>query len=165
MVPDSLRVAGFGNAMLSDVVCTPPKVWNARPSQDDKSDALITLEQEKALIKSQRSVIDYQATVLVNYSRSLTGEHVPPEDMLSFLQRFITLGDENAKAVIELDARLRAVEKKIQNEIDEPTTKAQGHHSRYTKVKLTISAEEDHTAEISLTYRESHTDNQRLESN
>lgn len=153
MVADSLRVAGFGNAMLSDVVCIPPKVQSGRSGNEDKSEALIALEQEKALIQGQRAVIDHQANILVSYSKSITGEHVAPDDMLSFLQRFVTLGDESAKAIIEIDARLRDVEKKIQNEIDEPTTKAQSHHSRFTKVKLTINAEDDHTAEISLTYR------------
>jgi hypothetical protein len=153
MVTESLRVAGMGQAMLSDVVAITPKTRSAKHGQSNKSETLIALEEEKELLLSQRRVVDHQASVLVNYSKSITGEHVAPDDMLAFLSSFVTLGDENAKAVQELNRRQRSIERKITKELDDPAEEHDSSHLRNIKVKLVINAEEDHVAEITLTYR------------
>lgn len=155
MVTESLRVGGMGQAMLSDVVAITPKSTSSKQDKSGKSAALVALEEEKGLIESQRRVLDHQALILVNYSKSITGEHVAPDDMLSFLSSFITIGDDNAKAIAELNRRQRDVEERIAKEIDDP---AEGHsntHLRNIKVKLVINSDEDHLAEVTLTYRKS----------
>jgi hypothetical protein len=153
MVTESLRVAGMGQAILSDVVAITPKNRAFKHGQSKKSETMIVLEEEKELILSQRRVVDHQASILVNYSKSITGEHVAPEDMLAFLTSFVTLGDENAKAIQELTRRQRSVESKIAKELDDPAEEHDSSHLRNIKVKLVINADEDHVAEITLTYR------------
>jgi len=154
MQTESLRVAGIGQAMLSDVVCITPKTKNSRARDAGKSEELLKLEEEKALLLGQKRVIDYQASVLVSYAHSMTSEHVSPEDMLSFLQRFTEMGEQSAKADVAFQKSLREIEKKIEKEIDDPAAEHDSSHLRNIKVKLTINAEEGHAAEISLTYRE-----------
>ncbi|KIM26318.1 hypothetical protein M408DRAFT_72909 [Serendipita vermifera MAFF 305830] len=152
MVTESLRVAGIGQAMLSDVVCTTPKTGAAKGGHAGKSDGLIKLEEERALLLGQKRVIDYQANILVNYAYSMRSEHVSPEDMLNFLQNFNALGEQSAQADVEFQAKLRALDKKIEKEINDPVAEHDNSHLRNIKVKLTINAEENHVAEISLTY-------------
>lgn len=151
MESDSLRVAGVGDAILSDVVCITPKAHPANKKQI-KSETLAALEDEKGLLESKRKVIDYQANLLLGYAGTLTGEHVAPDDMLSFLMNFVKLGESNAVTLTELNKEQREIEKKIAKEIEDPAEEHNDSHLRNMKVKLTINAEEDHDAEISLTY-------------
>jgi hypothetical protein len=74
MVTESLRVAGMGQAMLSDVVAITPKNRCFKHGQSKKSETMVALEEEKELILSQRRVVDHQASILVNYSKSVTGK-------------------------------------------------------------------------------------------
>ena len=154
MVTESLRVAGIGQAMLSDVVCIMPKSRVMKLGQAGKSDELIKLEEEKSLLLGQKRVIDYKAHILVNYAHSITSEHVSPEDMLAFLQNFNAMGEQSAQAEMEFQRSLRELDKKIEKELNDPVAEHDNSHLRNIKVKLTINAEESHVAEISLTYRE-----------
>jgi hypothetical protein len=155
MQTESLRVAGIGQAMLSDVVCITPKSRTSKLGHAGKSEELLKLEEEKALLMGQKRVVDYQANILVGYARSITSEHVSPEDMLTFLQSFAAMGEQNAQADVTYQKSLREIEKKIEKELDDPAAEHDNSHLRNIKVKLSINAEESHAAEISLTYRES----------
>jgi hypothetical protein len=155
MQTESLRVAGIGQAMLSDVVCIMPKNRASKLGQAGKSEELLKLEEQKAILMCQKRVIDHQANILVNYAHTMTSEHVSPEDMLTFLQSFTAMGEQNAQADVAYRKSLREIEMKIEKEVDDPAAEHDNSHLRNIKVKLTINAEEGHAAEISLTYRES----------
>lgn len=152
IVTESLRVSGFGNAMLSDVVCTvPPLDLKAT----EKSDYVRELEVERARLDGQRRVIDHHADLLLAYAQGLTGEHVKPDDMAGFLEKFLTIGAKNVENIQDIERRVADIDEKLKKEREEPTEKVDGSIKRKAKVKLVINAEDDHEAEISLTYRES----------
>lgn len=150
IVTDSLRVSGFGNALLSDVVCTvPPLDFKAT----EKSDCVRELEAEKAHLEGQRRVVDHHADLLLSYAKSLTGEHVKPDDMSEFLEKFLTIGTKNVENIQDIERRVANIDEKLKKEREEPTEKVDGSSKRKAKVKLVINAEDDHEAEVSLTYR------------
>jgi hypothetical protein len=145
-------VSGFGNAMLSDVVCTvPPLDFKAT----EKTDYVRELEVERARLDGQRRVIDHHADLLLSYAKGLTGEHVKPDDMAGFLEKFLTIGAKNVESIQDIESRIADIDEKLKKEREEPTEKADGSIKRKAKVKLVINAEDDHEAEISLIYRES----------
>lgn len=154
MVTESLRVAGIGQAMLSDVVCITPKSRATRLGHTGKSDELLKLEEEKSLLLGQKRVIDHQANILVHYAHSMTSENVSPDDMFTFLQNFNAMGEQSAQADVTFQRKLRELDSKIEKEINDPVAEHDNSHLRNIKVKLTINADEGHMAEISLTYRE-----------
>ena len=151
MVIDSLRVSGIGSAILSDVVCIPPKL-HGRHTTSGKSETLVALEDETSLVMSQKRVLDYQAIALVNYSKTLSAEHMGPDDFFAFLHDFKSMGIKNNEETTALQLRLRDLEKKCAKEVEDPAEEHDSSHLRNIKVKLTISSDTDHAAEISLTY-------------
>ncbi|KAG8805852.1 hypothetical protein FRC19_007627, partial [Serendipita sp. 401] len=152
MDTESLRVSGIGQAILSDVVSITPKTPGSKYGSAGKSDKLVALEEEKELVNRQKQILDHQAKILVTYSQSITGESVNPDGMLEFLQNFAAAGDQNSKASVQLQSRLRQLEREIEKEINDPEEEHDSSHLRNIKIKLTITAAEDHVAEISLTY-------------
>jgi hypothetical protein len=151
-VTESLRVSGFGNAMLSDVVCTVPSL---EFKTSEKSDYVRELEAEKAHFEGHRRVVDHHADLLLSYAKGLTGEHVKPDDMAGFLEKFLAIGTKNVENIQEIEKRAADIDEKLKKEREEPTEKVNDSSKRKAKVKLVINAEDDHEAEISLTYRES----------
>ncbi|KAG8758986.1 hypothetical protein FRC14_006964 [Serendipita sp. 396] len=152
MDTESLRVSGIGQAILSDVVSITPKTPGSKYGSAGNSDKLVALEEEKELVNRQKQILDHQAKILVTYSQSITGESVNPDGMLEFLQNFAAAGDQNSKASVQLESRLRQLEREIEKEINDPEEEHDSSHLRNIKIKLTITAAEDHVAEISLTY-------------
>jgi len=55
----------------------------------------------------------------------------------------------------DIERRVAVIDEDLKKEREEPTEKVDGSIKRKAKVKLVINAEDDHEAEISLTYRES----------
>lgn len=137
--------------MLSDVVCTVPAL---DLKATEKSDYVRELEAEKARLEGQRRVVDHHADLLLSYAKGLTGEHVKPDDMAGFLEKFLTIGTKNVDNIQDIERRVADIDEKLKKEHEEPTEKVDGSSKRRAKVKLVINAEDDHEAEISLTYRE-----------
>lgn len=138
--------------MLSDVVCTVPPLDS---KATEKSDCVRELEAERARLDGQRRVVDHHADLLLSYAQGLTGEHVKPEDMADFLEKFLTIGAKNVETIQDIKKRVAVIDESLKKEREEPTEKVDGSIKRKAKVKLVINAEDDHEAEISLTYRES----------
>ena len=138
--------------MLSDVVCTVPSL-NFKATE--KSDYVRELEAEKARLEGQRRVVDHHADILLSYAKGLTGEHAKPDDMAEFLEKFLTIGTKNVENIQDIERRVADIDEKLKKEGEEPTEKVDGSSKRKAKVKLVINAEDNHEAEISLTYRES----------
>jgi hypothetical protein len=75
--------------------------------------------------------------------------------MAEFLEKFLTIGTKNVESIQDVERHVADIEEKLKKEGEEPTEKVDGSSKRKAKVKLVINAEDDHEADISLTYRES----------
>ena len=95
----SVRVSGLGDARLSDVVCTIGADNEASYSPDGPSELIRLLTVQKQALEQEKDMRDREAELLVNYAKTLTGEHVTPVNMSSFLGDFVEQGRLNLKAV------------------------------------------------------------------
>jgi hypothetical protein len=88
----------LGDARLYDVVCT---IGNDRDAYEPDSSLEIIrrLTVKKQAFESEKRVREHEADLLVNYAKSLTGEHVKPPQMSQFLESFIEQGRKNLEAV------------------------------------------------------------------
>lgn len=50
---------------------------------------------QKSGLKSEKSIREHEASLLVNYAKTLNGEHVMPDQMVAFLQSFVEQGRKN----------------------------------------------------------------------
>jgi hypothetical protein len=91
----SIRVSGLGASRLSDVVCTVEANREASYAIDSSSEVIRLLKAKKQNLESDKRVREQEADLLVNYSKTLKGEHVSPSDMASFLGTFVEQGRKN----------------------------------------------------------------------
>jgi hypothetical protein len=66
------------------------------------SDPIRELKVKKAGLESEKMLRDHEADRLVSYARTLSSEHVPPDQVSSFLEDFVEKGKENIGAVSRL---------------------------------------------------------------
>ncbi|CAK5280711.1 unnamed protein product [Mycena citricolor] len=143
----SVRVSGLGEARLFDVVCTA-LAPGSKPTAAE-GEAVRLLLKEKQLLESQRSVHDHESDVLVNYAKTLKGEHVPPAEMVEFLQSFVQQGRKNLEAVAEIDEKLVAVERKIEAEREKSAARKGATEGQ---VVIVVGADSATSVELKLTY-------------
>jgi len=98
----SVRVSGLGDARLSDVVCTIGADNEASYAPDGSSELTRLLEAQKQALEKEKDIREREAELLLNYANTLTGEHVNPTNMSSFLETFVEQGRSNLKAVSNL---------------------------------------------------------------
>lgn len=90
----------MGDARLFDVVCTIGVNKEASYARDSSSEVIRLLKVQKQALESEKRVREQEADLLVNYAKTLSGEHVAPSNMSSFLESFVEQGRKNLKAVI-----------------------------------------------------------------
>ena len=95
----TVRVSGLGDARLSDVVCTIGADNEASYAPDGSSELIRLLTVQKKALTQESDMRNREADLLVNYARTLTGQHVTPSNMSTFLQDFVEQGRLNLKAV------------------------------------------------------------------
>jgi hypothetical protein len=96
----TVRVSGLGDARLSDVVCTIETNSESSYAPDSSSELIRLLDVQKQALESEKRIRKEEAELLVKYAQTLTGEHVSPTNMSTFLENFIEQNRVNLKAVI-----------------------------------------------------------------
>ena len=151
---DSIRVEGLGNAVIFDVIYSPPppQVYGAKGS---KHEEIRALEKEIAAVVSEKGILDDQSRVLEDYSKTLTAEKAD----ISKLSDFLGVYKERKAAIHEGLADLKDQEKKIKEQLDakrKEQNEDEAGKKRSAKVTVIVLADVDGKAELSLWYSEYH---------
>jgi hypothetical protein len=100
---------------------------------------------------SLRRVRGHEADILVQYGKSLSGEHVSPETAAVFLDTFVEKGRANLEATAKLEQDIVDLERRIGKLLDKQSEKKGSAHAEVT---LTLVAGEEASIELKLIYRE-----------
>lgn len=92
---------------------------------------------------------EHEADILINYGKTLKGEHVSPEQASGFLQIFLENGKRNMKAVTKLKEEITLVDWKIAQLRDKMLERTGSAHGR---AAITLSTKSAGPVEIKLTY-------------
>lgn len=150
----SVRVSGLGSAKLFDVVCTIDGTTLATPTEKDSPiEAIRVLKVKKLALESEKRVREHEADLLVNYAKTLTGEHVSPVQMASFLESFVEQGRKNLAAVTVLGEDILAIDREIETITQAMMAKKGVSNGEVTVV---IGVDEDSAVELKLTYSKSY---------
>ncbi|KAG6872729.1 hypothetical protein C0995_007132 [Termitomyces sp. Mi166 len=146
---DSVRVSGLGEARLCDVLCTIGVGKDMSYAPDSSSEIIRLLQVKKYALESEKRVREHEADLLVSYAKTLSGEHVPPTQMITFLESFVEHGRQNLNNITELNEKIIALDRQIERETEKSVSKkgnAQG------EVTIIQSADNSRTVDLKLTY-------------
>jgi hypothetical protein len=149
---DSIRVTGLGDAHLFDVICTPSST-SPTSAPHGTAERIRLLEAKKKKIQSERLVREHEADILIDYGKSLRGEHVSPENAASFLDGFVERANKNLIASAELEEAIVEIDSEIKKEKDRESKKK---GLAYTEVTVVVVADRDGPVELKLTYSARH---------
>jgi predicted RNase H-like nuclease (RuvC/YqgF family) len=150
---DSIRVDGIGgNAIISDVIYHPP---TSNDSDKKHEQAVKELQRNKKALEQELAVYQKQASVLEAYAGTLKGEDTDGKKLEAFLDIYAERQTTIDIKTTELSEQITAVDKQITTEKEVWSVDKEGK-KRAARVTIIVYAEEDGTAEISLTYREFH---------
>ncbi|KAJ6489052.1 hypothetical protein C8R45DRAFT_901974 [Mycena sanguinolenta] len=141
----SVRVSGLGDARLFDVVCTTRDEAGSSKS----SEAVRLLKAQKLALEGEKRVRDHESDFLVNYAKTLQGEHVSPTQMGAFLESFVEQGRKNLQAVAELDEKLVILNRQIEAELKKEASK-KGETTG--EVTIVLGTDSDTHVNFKLTY-------------
>ncbi|KAI0320019.1 hypothetical protein OF83DRAFT_1162652 [Amylostereum chailletii] len=145
---ESARVTGLGNAQLFDVVCTVGGGHNDY-SPDSSEELIRTLITQKSALELKRKSIDTAGAIMTDYSRSLTGEHVPPKDAESFIQKYVHNSNTFIDTMVELDEEILHLRRKIERLTFEAALKKGKTDGKVTAV---VMAKQPTEVKLKLTY-------------
>ncbi|CAG8709853.1 9308_t:CDS:2, partial [Acaulospora colombiana] len=148
---DSIRVDGIGhNAIISDVIYHPPK---SNDSDKKHEEAVKELQRERKALEQQLEVFNKQAEILQKYSDTLKGADTTGAQLNEFLDLYAERQSGIDVKSTEINDKIAEVDKKIKREREIWDADTEGK-KRAVRITVIVYAEEDGTAEISLTYRE-----------
>jgi hypothetical protein len=145
----SVRVSGLGQARLFDVVC---KLGNKRRFQEDPdgfSEVIRQLELAKQALVAEKCILDNEANFLIEYSKTLSAEHINPSQFTEFLASFVAQGTKNRQAASALEEKIVAVTRKIEREAAKQQEKKGETNGQVTIVVVT---QDPGVLELKLTY-------------
>ncbi|KIY70787.1 hypothetical protein CYLTODRAFT_487803 [Cylindrobasidium torrendii FP15055 ss-10] len=142
----SVRVSGLGEARLFDVVC---KLGTSNAARYASTEVLRQLHARKVLLERNKRVQDHEADVLLQYAKSLSGEHVSPPQVETFLQTFVKTANRNNEQMAAIDEELVQIEREIEAETTKIGMKKGSCNGEITAV---IRASEPAAIEMLVTY-------------
>ncbi|GLB44778.1 putative protein with domain of unknown function (DUF4139) [Lyophyllum shimeji] len=146
----SVRVSNLpAGVRLFDVVCTIGTSKDASYARDSPSERVRLLTVKRQALESERRVREHEADLLVNYAKTLTGEHVAPEKMSSFLESFVQQGRKNLQAITELGEKIVDIDRQIEKEAEQS---AQKKGEARGEVSIVLGADEPTSIDLRLTY-------------
>lgn len=91
-------MTNISNARLVDIVC---KLLDGDSTEykDPIAEKIRQLRNDKKMHESEKAVRETQAHLLVSYAKTLTGEHVKPDEMGKFLASFAEQGRKSVSEV------------------------------------------------------------------
>ncbi|KAG5641777.1 hypothetical protein DXG03_004253 [Asterophora parasitica] len=141
----SVRVSGLGSTRLHDVVCTVIREDYA----SHVSESIRLLSVKKADLESEKRMLEEQSHLLVNYAKTLTGEHMPPTQMSTFLETFMAQGRKNLRAVTEVSEKIILVNRQIEKEVEKHALQKGDALGEAT---IILGADDANTLDLKLTY-------------
>ncbi|KAJ7471038.1 hypothetical protein FB451DRAFT_1090666 [Mycena latifolia] len=140
----SVRVSGLADsARLFDVACT------TRDTPNKSSETVRLLKAQRFSLEGEKRVKDLESDLLVAYAKTLSGEHVSPTQMGTFLESFVQQGRKNLEAIAELDEKIVAVDRQIEAEqLKEATKKG----ASTGEVTIVVGTDSDTHVDLKLTY-------------
>ncbi|KAG6877251.1 hypothetical protein C0992_010442 [Termitomyces sp. T32_za158] len=145
----SVRVSGLGEARLYDVVCTIGVGKDTSYASDSSSEIIRLLKVKKHALESEKRVREHEADLLVNYAKTLSGEHVPPTQMSAFLESFVEQGRKNLNNITELDEKIIALDRQIERETEDGASKKGDVRGEVTVI---LGTDNSSTVDLKLTY-------------
>ncbi|KAF8872568.1 hypothetical protein BD779DRAFT_1452646 [Infundibulicybe gibba] len=145
----SIRVSGLGDGRLLDVVCTVEAPLSEDYAPSTSAERLRTLKVKKDVLESEKRVREHEADLLVNYAKTLSGEHVTPMQMTQFLASFVEQGQKNVEAVRAIGEKIVEVDRLIAAEKSGVASKKGLAHGQVT---IVIASETKANIDLKLTY-------------
>jgi septal ring factor EnvC (AmiA/AmiB activator) len=145
---DSIRVDGYGNAVIFDVVYHPAPSPHTDSALTTRLDAL---NYKKDALSADKSVSEEEVTLFQAYGKTLKGQDTNLSQFTDFLTVFEKKRRDLYSGIKEIEGKLEELDKEIK---DVQTQMHQDVDSSKRRVKITVIvlAEEDGPAEISLAY-------------
>ncbi|KAF9557100.1 hypothetical protein CPC08DRAFT_725306 [Agrocybe pediades] len=152
----SLRVSGLGSAArLSDVVCKVDRgaLFDDAANADSHSstEQLRDLSAKKEALESEKNIREQESELLFKYGQTLSGNsQVSPGEMSAFLDQYFARGKKILESITELKEKIAAIDRLIKFEEYEASIRK---GSANGQVDVVISAEDDCSVDLKLTYR------------
>ncbi|CUA71578.1 hypothetical protein RSOLAG22IIIB_09663 [Rhizoctonia solani] len=143
---DSIRVDGTGTAVIFDVVYHAPSY-----SIISYSESATTAQRTLEALQKERDIAREQSEFLGSYGKTLDSKNINIEDVQRFLDMFGPRQVAIAKRIQDLDVQVE----KARDELIEVRSKEyhdKRGEKRGTRVTVTVLAETDGKAELTLTY-------------
>ncbi|KAG8932274.1 hypothetical protein FRC01_014805 [Tulasnella sp. 417] len=144
---DSIRVEGVGNAVIFDVIYSPPP----KGSKPNDTDETKKLREEVAKLKSDRTILEEQSRLLESYSKSLKSDKSDVGALTEFFGMYTDQKRVINADLAKLNDDISEAEKKLSDKLRE--LRADDESSRRgAKVTIIVMAEKAGKAELSLWY-------------
>ncbi|TFK61692.1 hypothetical protein BDN72DRAFT_863410 [Pluteus cervinus] len=144
---DSVRVSGLGDTHLFDVVCHT--VAPVQTDSETAQDGTKSLKERQISLQNAKAVYQREAELLYSYAKTLTGEHVKPEQMTAFLTGYGEQSRKNSAAVEAIDREIASIDAEIAKAKYKVATKV---GSSWGTVTVVIGTDIDDSIELKLTY-------------
>ncbi|KAF4613545.1 hypothetical protein D9613_008120 [Agrocybe pediades] len=150
----SLRVSGLGGAArLFDVVCTldSSALSAVAPSGqgDTSTEKLRTMYARRQALESEKQIREKETELLLKYGQTLSGEHVNPGQMSTFLDQYVTRGQKTLESITQLEEKIADIDQLIKSEEYKVSIRKGSANGR---VDVVISADDDISVDLKLTY-------------
>jgi uncharacterized protein (TIGR02231 family) len=146
---DSIRVDGTGSAIIFDVVHHAPAP--ASHSNNLNDETIAAARRSLEALQKERDITREQSEFLTSYGRTLDSKNLKTDEMQSFLDMFVPRQVAVVKRIQELDIAIEKAEAECDKLQRETYADVQGE-KRGTKITITVHAEVDGNAELTLTY-------------
>ncbi|KAG8996288.1 hypothetical protein FRB90_012776 [Tulasnella sp. 427] len=148
--PDSIRVEGTGNAVIFDVIHSPPPPV-VLTTDKTKNPALHALNQRKADLDAEKDILNQQEKILKHYSSTLRSGVANAAKLAEFLKLYQEKKQQIFDELQTVDAKLREVHDEQDKVKKEFWADATGQ-KRQTSVTVVVLAQQKGKAELSLRY-------------
>ncbi|KAF8636164.1 hypothetical protein AX16_011045, partial [Volvariella volvacea WC 439] len=146
---NAIRVSGLTDgARLSDVVCTLATLTQVK-RLSDTVEALRKLRVEKSKLEDTKKARIKEVEFLNQYGTTLGSQHIGPEKLVQLLETLLQRNREAGNAVTEIDEKILAIDKQIED-INEEFRKQKG--TTREEVTIIILADVTMQTQIRLTY-------------
>jgi DNA repair protein RadC len=108
-----------------------------------------SLQAEQQALLAEKCMREKEAQMLLQYSETLSSQHVAPDKAIDYMSSFVQRSKQNAAAVVELDNQTQSIQEQIQEEKGKISERKGGTQVRTTMV---LSADSDTSAHLKLTY-------------
>ncbi|KAG8893270.1 hypothetical protein FRC00_010737, partial [Tulasnella sp. 408] len=144
---ESIRVEGVGNAVIFDVIYSPPPTEN-KPKDTEETKRL---REEVARLKSDRAILEEQNGLLDGYSKSLKSDKSDVGALTEFFSMYTDQKRIINAGLAKLNDEVNEAQKKLDAKLRELRTDDESSR-RGAKVTIIVLAEKKGKAELSLWY-------------